>query len=54
MDSKRAEMKELVKTFRKTNPYIENNIFKSVHNINLETIIGYSDHNGEHHFLDTY
>ncbi|HHX59253.1 MAG TPA: tRNA 2-thiocytidine biosynthesis protein TtcA [Epulopiscium sp.] len=53
-DSKRAEMKELVKSFRKTNPYIEANIFKSVHNINVETIIGYQDEHGHHNFLDSY
>ena len=54
VDSKRAEMKELVKTFRKTNPYIEGNIFKSVHKVNLETVIGYSDKDGHHSFLDNY
>lgn len=53
-DSKRDEMKELVKTFRKINPYIEGNIFKSVHNVNLETIIGYQDEDGHHNFLDNY
>lgn len=39
--SKRNEMKQLVKKFRQINPYIDSNIFKSVHDINLETIIGY-------------
>lgn len=52
--SKRAEMKELVKTFRKTNPYIDTNIFRSVHNVNLETIIGHQDQDGQHSFLDSY
>lgn len=53
-DSKRDEMKELVKTFRKTNPYIEANIFKSVHNVNLNTIIGYYDDENKYNFLDNY
>lgn len=55
-DSKRDEMKRLVAQFRKTSPYIEMNIFRSVHNVNLSTIIGYRE--GEksptHTFLDDY
>ena len=40
--------------FRKTNPNIENNIFKSVYNVNLRTIVAY-EYNGEKHdFLDDY
>ena len=27
---------------------------KSVENVNLATIISYSDEQGKHHFLDTY
>lgn len=52
--SKRQEMKELIKSFRKINPYIDINIFNSVQNINLSTVIGY--HNGEmsYNFLDDY
>lgn len=52
--SKRSEMKALIKRFRQTNPNIENNIFKSVHNINLNTIIGYHDEETQYHFLDQY
>ena len=33
--SKRQEMKELIEEFRKINPNIENNIFKSVTNVNI-------------------
>ncbi|MFQ8841486.1 MAG: hypothetical protein ACLR8P_11790 [Clostridium fessum] len=39
--SKRDEMKELIAHFRKESDVIEKNIFKSVHNINLKTVIGY-------------
>lgn len=39
--SKRNEMKQLIKKLRGINPYIDSNIFKSVHDVNLETIIGY-------------
>lgn len=53
-ESKRQEMKELIGKFRKINPCIEMNIFKSVQNINLETIIGYQKNGQEYNFLDDY
>jgi tRNA 2-thiocytidine biosynthesis protein TtcA len=53
-DSKRLEMKELVKKFRDINPQIDNNIFKSIHNVNLNTIIGYNKGDENHSFLDDY
>ncbi len=54
MNSKRIEMKELIKSIKKDYPQIEANIFKSTHNVNLNTVIGYSI-NGEHtNFLDNY
>ena len=52
--SKRQEMKTLIKSFRKINPNIENNIFRSVENVNLETIISYHKGDERHHFLDDY
>lgn len=52
--SKRQEMKNLIKKFRATNPHIEMNIFKSVHNVNLDTIIGYHNKSINYHFLDDY
>jgi tRNA 2-thiocytidine biosynthesis protein TtcA len=52
--SKRQEMKTLIKKFRQTNPNIDINIFRSVHNVNLETIIGYHTGKEVHHFLDDY
>lgn len=52
--SKRQEMKALIKKFRQTNENIEMNIFKSVHNINLETVIGYRKDGVKHSFLDDY
>lgn len=54
VSSKRQEMKELIKQFRRTSPYIEKNIFNSVHNVNLSTIIGYHDGEKEYNFLDDY
>lgn len=53
-DSKRHEMKMLIKQFRETNPNIDINIFRSIHNVNLETVIGYRIGNERHSFLDTY
>lgn len=53
-DSKRLEMKELVKKFRKINPQIDRNIFKSIHNVNLNAIVGYHEGDKDHSFLDDY
>ena len=39
---------------KKTNPYVEGNIFKSVENVNLSTIIAYKKDGVKHHFLETY
>ena len=52
--SKRLETKHIIENLKKINPYVENNIFKSVQNVNLETIIAYKDKNGTHNFLDRY
>ncbi len=52
--SKRKEMKELIGNFRKVSPYIDMNIFKSVHNVNLDTIIGYYKGEEKRSFLDEY
>lgn len=52
--SKRKEMKELISSFRKINSNIEMNIFRSVHNVNLETVIGYHKGDEKFNFLDDY
>ncbi len=52
--SKREEMKNLLTYLEKMNPNVKMNVFRSVENVNLATIIAYSDDKGEHHFLDTY
>ncbi|NLK75646.1 MAG: tRNA 2-thiocytidine biosynthesis protein TtcA [Clostridiales bacterium] len=52
--SKRQEMKALIKKFRQTSPVIEKNIFRSVHDVNLDTIIGYHNKNMKYNFLDDY
>ena len=52
--SKRVEIKELIRELKKTNPEVEQHIFKSVENVNLSTLIAYKDKDGVHHFLDNY
>lgn len=52
--SKRDEMKELITDLRKKSKVIDNNIFRSVHNVNLRTIIGYHKDDMQYNFLDDY
>ena len=52
--SKRVEIKELIQTLKQVNPYVEGNIFKSVENVNLRTIIAYKEDGVKHHFLEHY
>ena len=52
--SKRAEIKELIKELAKKDPVIEMNIFRSVENVNLNTVIAYKQDGVKHHFLDEY
>jgi len=53
-DSKRQEMKRLLKTLRRENPNVEKSIFSSIQCVNLNTIIGYKKDGVEHSFLDDY
>ncbi len=52
--SKRMEVKHLIAEMKKTNPFVEGNIFKSVENVNLDTIIAYKLNGVKHHFVDRY
>ena len=52
--SKREEMKQLIKDMKKKYDKIDINIFNSVQNVNLDTIISYRKGNEYHHFLDDY
>ncbi len=52
--SKRKEIKLLIKQLRKTYKNIDMNIYKSVQNVNLSTIISYKKDGEVHHFLDNY
>lgn len=52
--SKRLETKKLIASLKKDNPFIEANIFKSVENVNLDTVVAYKKDGVRHHFLDEY
>ena len=52
--SKRMEIKHLIRELKKTNPFVEGNIFKSVENVNLSTVIAYKQNGVKHHFLESY
>lgn len=53
--SKRQKVKELIRTLEKEDPGIEQNIFRSVENVNLKTVITYKDKEGvRHRFTDEY
>lgn len=52
--SKREEMKKLIKTMKKEYDNIDINIFNSVQNVNLDTIISYRKENEFHHFLENF
>ena len=52
--SKRVEIKELIKRLKQVNPYVEGNIFKSIENVNLSTVIAYKKDGVKHSFLEEY
>lgn len=53
-ESKRQEMKQLIKQLRETSDVIDRNIFRSVHDVNLDTLIGYHRGENRYNFLDDY
>lgn len=52
--SKRLETKKLIAKLKETNPFIESNIFRSVENVNLDTVIEYKQNGIRYNFMDTY
>lgn len=52
--SKRMETKHIIAQLKKTNPYVESNIFNSVKNVNLSTVIAYKKDGVVHDFLENY
>ena len=53
-DSKRQEIKLLIKELKKTNPNIENNIFNAIHAVHIDTFPGYKSGGEDHSFLEGY
>ena len=51
---KRLETKKLIAELKKTNPFVESNIFKSVENVSLDTVIEYKKNGVRHSFLEDY
>lgn len=52
--SKRNTVKNLIKQIAEKDPQIEMNIFRSVENVNLKTVIAYKQNGIKHHFLEDY
>lgn len=52
--SKRMEIKLLISKLKETNSFIEGNIFKSVENVNLDTVVGWKSGGVRHSFLERY
>ena len=52
--SMRAEVKKLIRELAAKNPYIEKNIFRSVENVSLDTVIAYKKNGVKHSFLEDY
>ena len=53
-ESKRQEIKLLIRELKKTNPNIEKSIFQSLHNLSLDTFPGYKSDGVEHSFLERF
>lgn len=53
-DSKRQDTKRLIQRLKETNPHVEANIFNSMHNVNVDTVIAYKKDGVVHHFLEEY
>ena len=52
--SKRAEIKQMIAALSKQDPQIPARIFRSVENVNLDTVVAYKQGGKVHHFLEDY
>ena len=52
--SKRQEIKILLRRLKRDNPNIENSIFRSIHNIAIDTMPGYRSEGVDHSFLERF
>ena len=53
-ESKRQEMKVLLRQLKRTNPNIEKSIFRAIHGVQLDTFPGFKYRGEVHSFLDIY
>ncbi len=54
MDSKRKEIKTLIRQLRKDNPDLEKSLFNSLHAVEIGTFPGYRLNGEDHSFLEKY
>ena len=52
--SKRQEIKRLIADLHRTNPKVEQNIFNSIHRVQLDTLVGWKRRGEEHSFLEAF
>ena len=52
--SKRKEVRELISKLKETNPHIEDNIFASIHNVQLDSMVGWKFLGKEHSCLEQF
>ena len=53
-ESKRQEMKMLIKELKKVNPNVEHNLFESIHNVSVDTMVEYKLNGESHSFLEKF
>lgn len=53
-ESKRQEVKQLLRELKKTNPNIEKSIFAAIHGVQLDTMVGCKFRGKKYSFLDYY
>ena len=52
--SARRKVKALIADLKKENPFVENNIFQSIHNVQLDTLAEYKQDGEKHSFLEKF
>ena len=52
--SKRQEIKRLISDLQRTNPKVAQNIFNSIHRVQLDTLVGWKQGGEEHSFLEAF
>ena len=52
--SKRGEVKRLIAALHRDNPKVEQNIFNSIHRVQLDTLVGWKHRGEEHSFLEDF